>query len=122
MYARIGRRAYHPEASGGETTESDIIGAMTTELVTLDDVDRMVLRELRRDPRASFAQIGVAAGVSDRTVARRYARLRETGAIAVVGIVDPSRLGGAEQVVRMQCRPGSAAAVAEALARRDDTR
>jgi DNA-binding Lrp family transcriptional regulator len=92
------------------------------DLVRLDDVDRALMHALHLDARASFARIGEVIGVSDRTVARRYARLRHSRVINLVGVVDPSRLDGAEWVVRLRCKPGSALRVAEALARRDDTR
>ncbi|MEU9455030.1 Lrp/AsnC family transcriptional regulator [Streptomyces sp. NPDC048277] len=95
---------------------------MERDSVTLDSVDRKLLHALHLDARASFARIGEVIGVSDRTAARRYARLRDNKVINLVGVVDASRLGGAEWVVRVQCRPGSALQVAEALARRDDTR
>jgi DNA-binding Lrp family transcriptional regulator len=95
---------------------------MQMDRVMLDDVDRMLLHALHLDGRAAFTRIGEVIGVSDRTVARRYARLRDSKVINLVGVVDASRLGGAEWVVRMQCKPGSAQEVAEALARRDDTR
>ncbi len=88
----------------------------------MDSVDRKLLHALHVDARASFTRIGEVIGVSERTVARRYARLRDSRVINLVGIADPSRLGGAEWVVRMQCKPASAVGVAEALARRDDTR
>ncbi|MEU7835744.1 MULTISPECIES: Lrp/AsnC family transcriptional regulator [unclassified Nonomuraea] len=90
--------------------------------VTVDSVDRKLLQALHLDARASFARVGEVIGVSDRTVARRYARLRDSKVINLVGEVDPSRLDGAEWVVRMRCKPGSAVQVAEALARRSDTR
>jgi DNA-binding Lrp family transcriptional regulator len=95
---------------------------MQRDPVTLDSVDQKLLHALHLDARAAFARIGEVIGVSDRTVARRYTRLREGKVINLVGVVDPSRLDGAEWVVRMQCKPGSALQVAEALARRDDTR
>jgi len=95
---------------------------MKPDSVTLDDLDRQLLHALHLDARAPFARIGEVLGVSDRTVARRYARLRAGTVINPVGDVDPSRLDGAEWVVRIQCRPGAASQVAEALARRDDTR
>ncbi|WP_133904832.1 Lrp/AsnC family transcriptional regulator [Actinophytocola oryzae] len=95
---------------------------MERESVTLDDVDRKLLHALHLDGRASFARVGEVIGVSDRTVARRYARLRDRGVMNLVGVVDASRVDGAEWVVRLQCRPGSALRIAEALAQRDDTR
>ncbi|WP_211770906.1 Lrp/AsnC family transcriptional regulator [Kutzneria sp. CA-103260] len=95
---------------------------MTRESVVLDDVDRGLLQALVVDGRASFARIGEVLGVSDRTVARRYARMLESDLVRLVGDVDPVRIGGAEWVVRVQCKQGAAADVAQALARRDDTR
>lgn len=95
--------------------ESDTMRLLEKEL---DSVDRKLLHALHVDARASFARIGEVIGVADRTVARRYARLRADGVITPVGVA----LGGAEWVVRMQCEPGGAVQVAEALARRDDTR
>jgi DNA-binding Lrp family transcriptional regulator len=42
------------------------------------------------------------------------------GAVRVAGVVDPGALGQSQWMVRLRCRPGSAAAIAEALAHRDD--
>ncbi|WP_239153811.1 Lrp/AsnC family transcriptional regulator [Virgisporangium aliadipatigenens] len=95
---------------------------MERESVALDDLDRALIDALRVDGRAPFARLGEVLGVSDRTVARRYNRLRGTGVLNLVGVVDAASLGGAEWLVRLHCRPGSADSVAEALARRDDTR
>ncbi|MBE8517435.1 Lrp/AsnC family transcriptional regulator [Amycolatopsis sp. H6(2020)] len=95
---------------------------MERDSVIADGVDRALLHALHLDARASFARIAEVIGVSERTVTRRYARLRDSKVINLVGVADPSRLDGAEWVVRMQCKPGSALQVAEALARRDDTR
>lgn len=75
-----------------------------------------MLHALHVDTRAPFARLGEVLGASERTVARRYARLRHRGVINPVGLVD-----GTEWVVRVGCRPGAATRVAEALARRADT-
>lgn len=92
------------------------------ESVTLDDVDNGVLHALAVDGRASFARIGEVLGVSDRTVARRFARMRDSNLLNLVGAVDAGRLGGAQWIIRVHCQPGSAMEVAVALARREDTR
>ena len=62
------------------------------------------------------------AGISDQTAARRYRRLSETAGLRVLGMVDGSRLGWVDWFVRLQTTPGSADSIAEALARRPDTR
>jgi DNA-binding Lrp family transcriptional regulator len=87
---------------------------------TIDALDRRILHALAVDGRVSFARVGEVLGVSDRTVARRWARMREADAVRLVGV--PTGMGGAQWIVRMRCRPGSAAEVAHALARREDTR
>jgi DNA-binding Lrp family transcriptional regulator len=91
-------------------------------LSTRDDLDRRVLHALQIDGRASFARIGEVLGVSDQTVARRYARLRREGVARVLGLTDPLRLGLTPWLVRVRCTPDAAASVGEALARRPDTR
>ena len=73
------------------------------------------------DGRAPFSRIAEVLGVSDQTIARRYQQLREIGRLRVLGRLDPGRLGQVEWMVRLQCAPGASTAIAEALARREDT-
>ncbi|UFS98578.1 Lrp/AsnC family transcriptional regulator [Nocardia huaxiensis] len=91
------------------------------ESVMLDPVDRGLLHALQIDGRAPFARIAEVLDVSDRTVARRYARLRAHGLLRVTGVPDSQSLGYSEWLVRVRVRPGAAAGVAQALARRPDT-
>ncbi|MFF7988787.1 Lrp/AsnC family transcriptional regulator [Kitasatospora xanthocidica] len=86
-----------------------------------DLLDRRLVHALAVDGRAPFSTIARVLGVSDRTVARRYARLRSAGAVRVVGGVDPTALGAVLWLLRVRCAPSAAVAVAEALARRPDT-
>ena len=86
----------------------------------IDDLDRQLTQCLGVDGRASFAAIAEVLGVSDQTIARRYRRLRSTGALRVVGLPSPKK-GYAGWFLRMRCVPGSGEAIATALARRDDT-
>lgn len=86
-----------------------------------DDLDRRIVHALQLDGRAPFSLIAGVLGVSDRTVARRYTRLRSGGALRVVGAVDPVALGVTPWFLRVRCAPAAAIPVAEALARRDDT-
>ncbi|WP_238014306.1 AsnC family transcriptional regulator [Dactylosporangium sp. AC04546] len=87
----------------------------------LDDLDRQLAHALQVDGRASFSDIAAVVGASDRTVARRYRRLRSAGALRVVGLPDAAVLGHVDWQVRMRCTPDAAAPVAAALARRADT-
>jgi DNA-binding Lrp family transcriptional regulator len=86
-----------------------------------DDLDRLIAQTLQVNARASFSTIAKVLGVSDQTVARRYARMRAAGACKVVGLIDPYVEGGVPWLVRLRCSPGSAVPLAEALARREDT-
>ncbi|MFJ6214241.1 Lrp/AsnC family transcriptional regulator [Streptomyces sp. NPDC092296] len=86
-----------------------------------DPLDRQLVHALQLDGRASFSRIAQALGVSDQTVARRYARLRGEGAVRVLGLTNPAALGEVQWIIRVQCAPDAASSVAEALARRDDT-
>ncbi|MEU6326984.1 Lrp/AsnC family transcriptional regulator [Streptomyces sp. NPDC047049] len=86
----------------------------------LDPDDVRILRALQIDPRVGFATVATVLGLSELTVARRYRRMRRAGAIRVIGVVDPGALGQSRWMVRLRCRPGSATAIAEALAQRDD--
>jgi DNA-binding Lrp family transcriptional regulator len=87
----------------------------------LDDVDRQITHILTIEPRASFRTIAEVAGISDQTAARRYRRLAESAGLRVLGVPDGSRLGWVDWFVRLQTTPGSADAIASALARRPDT-
>jgi DNA-binding Lrp family transcriptional regulator len=88
--------------------------------LTIDDLDRQLTQCLGVDGRASFAAIAEVLGASDQTIARRYRRLRSSGALRVVGLPSPKK-GWASWFLRMRCVPGSGEAIATALARRSDT-
>ncbi|MEV7804480.1 Lrp/AsnC family transcriptional regulator [Microbispora sp. NPDC088329] len=89
--------------------------------VTLDSLDLKLLHALQLDGRASFSKIAEVLEVSDRTVARRFARLRATGAARVSGVVASSRTGHGEWLVRLRVVPSDSADLAQALARRPET-
>jgi DNA-binding Lrp family transcriptional regulator len=86
-----------------------------------DDLDLRLIHALHVDGRAPFSRIAAVLGTSDRTIARRYARLRSTGRVRVVGMPNASRLGLTEWFVRLHCTPDTGTQVAAALARRADT-
>jgi DNA-binding Lrp family transcriptional regulator len=89
---------------------------------TLDAIDRKIVHVINIDPRASFRTIAEVVGVSDQTAARRYRRLRESAGLHVTGLIRGPRAGWVDWIVRLQTTPGSAGALADALARRRDTR
>lgn len=63
------------------------------DLNTLDDVDRQIIDALHKDGREPFAQIAERLGVSPGMIRVRYNRLVETGALRVVAITNPLRMG-----------------------------
>jgi DNA-binding Lrp family transcriptional regulator len=94
----------------------------TAESVTIDELDRRILHALQVAPRAPFARLAGVLGVSEQTVARRYQRMRTNGIVRVLVRPDPYRLPGTSSwTMRIGCRPGTAPALADALARRPDT-
>jgi DNA-binding Lrp family transcriptional regulator len=93
----------------------------SVETITIDDLDRQLAQCLGVDGRASFSAIAEVLGVSDQTVARRYRKLRSSGAFRVVGLPSPKGGGGTSWFVRMRCVPGSGVAIAANLALRADT-
>jgi DNA-binding Lrp family transcriptional regulator len=86
-----------------------------------DELDRRLVHARQINGRAPFSTIAEVLGVSDRTIARRYARLRSAGAVRVLGGVDPTALGAVLWFLRVRCAPAASVPVAEALARRPDT-
>ncbi|MFD5344109.1 Lrp/AsnC family transcriptional regulator [Streptomyces anulatus] len=91
------------------------------ESVTLDGLDRRLIHALQLDGRLPFSRIAAAVGVPERTVARRYHRLRSRLALRVVGLVDGRRTGMLDWVVRVRCAPEAVETLAVLLARREDT-
>ncbi len=88
----------------------------------LDPIDRQIVHILTIEPRASFRTVADVAGIADQTAARRYRRLAESAGLRVLGVPDGSRLGWTDWFLRLQTTPGGAGSIAEALARRPDTR
>jgi DNA-binding Lrp family transcriptional regulator len=95
---------------------------MRVEVTTLDALDRQIIHILTIEPRASFRTIADVTGTSDQTAARRYRRLSEGAGLRVLGVPDGSRMGWTDWFIRLQTTPGGADSIAEALARRPDTR
>jgi DNA-binding Lrp family transcriptional regulator len=89
----------------------------------LNDLDRRIVAALQADPRASWAQLGAAVGVSETTVLRRVQRLRASGSLEVVGAADPLRCGfGQPVLLTLRTVPGEALTLARYLAERADVR
>ena len=91
------------------------------EALNIDHLDRQIIHALIIDGRVPFSRIAAVTGASEQTVARRYRRMHAAAVVRVVAVPDTHRIGESKWVVRLQCVPDAAAAVADALARRADT-
>lgn len=100
----------------------DSDSVVSVENDALDLIDRQIIHALAVEPRASFRTIGEVVGVSDQTAARRYRKLRESVGLGIYGLVRGPLAGWVDWLVRLQTTPGGANAIADALARRSDTR
>jgi DNA-binding Lrp family transcriptional regulator len=87
-----------------------------------DELDRQLVHALFIAPRAPFRLLAEVTGVSDQTVARRYRKLGSAFGLRVTGVLRGTPLGWMDWLVRLQVTPGHADGIAQALARRPDTR
>ncbi|MDR7330659.1 Lrp/AsnC family transcriptional regulator [Corynebacterium guangdongense] len=90
--------------------------------LNLDLTDRRLLLELDRAPVAPLSEIAHALGVGERTVSRRFTRLREEGLLRVVGRVLPGVDGRDAVLTRTSTDPSAAPTLAARLARLPETR
>lgn len=87
-----------------------------------DEVDRQLVHALVIAPRAPFRLLADVIGVSDQTIGRRYRKLVAGFGLRVTGVPNGTPLGWTDWCVRLQVMPGHADGIAQALARRPDTR
>jgi len=87
---------------------------------TLDPLDEAILRELARDARATFAEIGAAVSLSAPAVKRRVDRLRDRGVIRGYTVrLDPEALGwSTEAFVELYCQGSTSPATMRAAVER----
>ncbi|MEU2672786.1 Lrp/AsnC family transcriptional regulator [Streptomyces sp. NPDC007164] len=88
----------------------------------MEYIDLQLINALQIDGRAPLRRIASVLGVSDQMAARRYARLRETAGLRVVGRLNPRPVGQTVWALRLQCVPSASLGLARALAEREDTR
>jgi Lrp/AsnC family transcriptional regulator, regulator for asnA, asnC and gidA len=61
--------------------------------MNVDDIDRLILRELQRDGRISYTALAELIGLSGPAARQRVQRLQDEGVVQVVGVTDPMALG-----------------------------
>jgi Lrp/AsnC family transcriptional regulator for asnA, asnC and gidA len=64
-----------------------------TTRVSLDSIDRAIIRALQADGRASYAELAPQVGLSPPAVRQRIQRLTDAGVLQVVAVTDPLALG-----------------------------
>ncbi|MEJ5867576.1 Lrp/AsnC ligand binding domain-containing protein [Pseudokineococcus sp. 5B2Z-1] len=109
---------------------ADQVAALRAEVVDADGplralgpLERSAVRLLHVDARLSTAEVSRALSVSRSTAHRTVTGLLRRGAVRPRVEVEPSALGFAlEVIVALQVRPGSTAAVTDALARHRSAR
>ncbi|MGK5510900.1 Lrp/AsnC family transcriptional regulator [Brevibacillus formosus] len=59
----------------------------------LDDIDYGIIRALQGNARLPFTQIAKDLGVTEKTIRMRVQQLQDEGALSLVGIVNPAKVG-----------------------------
>jgi Lrp/AsnC family transcriptional regulator for asnA, asnC and gidA len=86
----------------------------------IDALDRHILRLLRDDGRRPNSEIARAIGLSENAVRKRLDRLRETGVLRIIGLLDPPATGfPVYAMIGLRVRPGTAQLVGRRLAQMD---
>ncbi|UZF46664.1 Lrp/AsnC family transcriptional regulator [Rhodococcus rhodochrous] len=105
-----------PNPSNGDQTSGENPGD------GLDDIDRGILRLLQEDGRMPYRQIARELGVSEGTVRIRSSRMQESGALNVIAIADPFRLGySVLAFVLIKVEPGAQDRLVEELTALDES-
>jgi Lrp/AsnC family transcriptional regulator for asnA, asnC and gidA len=84
---------------------------------SLDAIDRDIISHLQYDGRKPFTDIASAIGISEGSVRRRVKRLKETGLLQIVGVVEPQSLGwNAAGIIGVNVQAGQIEAAAKEIA------
>ncbi len=68
-------------------------GSLPHGTLTLDDLDRHIMKLLRHDGRLTYAEMARTVGVSEPTVRKRIDRLTHAGAITIMARINPAPIG-----------------------------
>lgn len=86
-----------------------------TQQVSIDAVDRAIIRQLQADGRASYADLAAEVGLSAPAIRQRMQRLMESGLLQVVAVTDPLKLGLPVMAMVGIAVDGDTRAVADAI-------
>ena len=77
----------------------------------LDEVSKLIIEQLQKDGRKSYAEIGKVVGLSEAAVRQRVQKLTEAGVLQIVAVTDPLKLGFSRQaMIGIRCVGNSAIA------------
>ncbi len=83
----------------------------------LDEVSKLIIEQLQKDGRKSYAEIGKVVGLSEAAVRQRVQKLTETGVLQIVAVTDPLKLGFSRQaMIGIRC-VGDSTQVADAISK-----
>jgi Lrp/AsnC family transcriptional regulator for asnA, asnC and gidA len=83
----------------------------------LDDVNKLIIEQLQRDGRMSYAAMAKVVGLSEAAVRQRVQRLLDNGVMQIVAVTDPLTLGFARQVMVGLKVTGDMRPIADALSK-----
>jgi len=58
-----------------------------------DEIDHLILQALQNDGRKSFSDLAKEMGMAVSTISKRYMNLVDCGILAIIGRVEPERIG-----------------------------
>jgi Lrp/AsnC family transcriptional regulator for asnA, asnC and gidA len=61
--------------------------------VSLDSIDRQLIASLKIDGRMSYAELATRLSVSEGTARNRLGRLVQSGALRIMPVVEPDKIG-----------------------------
>ena len=82
----------------------------------LDDLDRRLMEVLQVDGRRPFTEIATAFAVPESTIRARYTALVDRGALKVIAVADPLKVGyPLMAMIGVRCTPAALLSTATAL-------
>jgi Lrp/AsnC family transcriptional regulator for asnA, asnC and gidA len=103
------RRSGVNALQGGEMARGNSHGA-------LDDLDRRLMEVLQADGRKPFTEIAAAFGVPESTIRARYKGLVDRGALKVIAVADPLKVGyPLMAMIGVRCTPAALLTTAKEL-------
>lgn len=84
--------------------------------IVLDDIDKVLLRQLQIDGRTSYAEMGEMVALTPPAVRARIQKMKELGILQIVAVTDPIALGYSEASIIGIRVDGDAEEVADLVA------